>query len=71
MKFFHFYRNNILIKISSVSVSADHCSINNNTSDNNQIIQVHPGQGITVGLNAYNLMVIKPMLYFHQLIKNR
>ena len=36
-------------------MSVDHCSINNNTSDNNQIIQVYPGQTITVGLRTYDL----------------
>ena len=54
-KLFHFNENRTYLEISSVAVSVDHCSINNNTSDNNQIIQVYPGQTITVGLRAYDL----------------
>ena len=54
-KLFHFNENRTYLEISSVAVSVDHCSINNNTSDNNQILQVYPGQTITVGLRAYDL----------------
>ena len=54
-KLFHFNENRTYLEISSVAVSVDHCSINNNTSDNNQIIQVYPGQTITIGLRAYDL----------------
>ena len=54
MKLFHFQGNKTHLEISSVAVSAYHCSINNNTS-NNQTIQVYPGQTITVGLKAYDL----------------
>ena len=53
-KIFHFYGNKTYLEISSVAVSAYNCSINNNTDDN-QIIQVYPGQTITVGLRAYDL----------------
>ena len=56
-KLFHFNENRTYLEISSVAVSADHCSTsnNNNTIDNNQIIQVYPGQTITAGLRAYDL----------------
>ena len=54
MKLFHFHGNKTYLEISSIAVSAYHCSINNNTIDN-QIIQVYPGQTIAVGLKAYDL----------------
>ena len=53
-KIFHFYGNKTYLEISSVAVSAGHCSINNNSSDNNEIIQVYPGQTITLSLRAYD-----------------
>ena len=55
MKLFHFQGNKTYLEISSVAVSAYNCSINNNTSNDNEIIQVYPGQTITVGLRAYDI----------------